>query len=101
MCWGGRSELVELQLVLEKAGGFFEEAMRDVGSIEDELRAREQVAAADPTSQSALNTPLLDGGGGDDEPGGEAGLSHGAKQVCAHHPPLGSCLSRRSWGLPT
>jgi hypothetical protein len=40
------SELVELQLVLEKAGGFFEEAMRDVGSIEDELRAREQVRAA-------------------------------------------------------
>jgi hypothetical protein len=39
------SELVELQLVLEKAGGFFEEAMRDVGSIEDELRAREQVHA--------------------------------------------------------
>lgn len=39
------SELVELQLVLEKAGGFFEEAMRDVGSIEDELRAREQVGA--------------------------------------------------------
>lgn len=31
------SELVELQLVLEKAGGFFEEAVQDVRSLQENL----------------------------------------------------------------
>merc|ERR1719183_3474806 len=42
------SELVELQLVLEKAGGFFDEAMTGATTIQDELRMRESYPGESP-----------------------------------------------------
>mmetsp|Transcript_17767 Transcript_17767/g.24563 ORF Transcript_17767/g.24563 Transcript_17767/m.24563 type:complete len:848 (+) Transcript_17767:114-2657(+) len=53
------SELVELQLVLEKAGGFFEDAMRDVSSIQDELHARAHLPDGSSSPGPSIQTPLL------------------------------------------
>lgn len=58
------SELVELQLVLEKAGGFFDEARADAG-----IHQREQMEMGGGGSSSGMlgggassSTPFLDGG---------------------------------------
>jgi len=54
------SELVELQLVLEKAGGFFEEAMTGASTIQDELRMRESYPGEDRSPM--IEQPLLNSG---------------------------------------
>lgn len=49
------SELVELQLVLEKAGGFFDEAMTGANTIQEELHMRETF----PERALSIEEPLL------------------------------------------
>ena len=90
------SELVELQLVLEKAGGFFDEARADAG-----IHQREQMEMGGGGSSSGMlgggassSTPFLDGdalgAGGAPTPsrlalareqGGPAGLRHGHRRA--------------------
>jgi len=69
------SELVELQLVLEKAGGFFEEAVQDVRSLQENLAgsAGSGLSGLGIDDDSNMEQPLLEGSSIELQEAGEVG----------------------------